>query len=152
MNHPRLLTRVLVGVTGVVLTSFAWITAADAIRSVAWSEAQRAADAAALAGAGTLLISPMDPAPAREAAMRFAGENPVVGRTPVLAPEDVEVDLEEGIVRVRVGVTVYRVPNAFAWALGAAEVSVTAVAAAEACAPRPGPGGCAVLKFLRLIE
>ena len=63
------------------------------------AEAQRAADSAALAGAGSLLVAP-DEARARSIALAFGNQNKVQGIPLQLLDEDVEVDVEALTVRV----------------------------------------------------
>lgn len=103
---------------------------------VARGEAQRAADAAAHAGAGHLQLVYGDENGARDAAVKFAGRNVVRGE-PVQIDwdEDIEVFLD-GEQRVRV--TVRRtsdwggpISTVFGGVLGFASVDVSAVAAAQ---------------------
>lgn len=144
------MTRVLLGLACLVVVCAAWMTVGIGIRSLASAQVQRAADAAALAGAGALLISPRNPEMAVAEAARFAKLNPVIGRIPHVRPDDVHVDTDSGSVRVHVRATIYAVPNALARFLGVEEVSVSAAATAEARAAnleRPLP-----LKRLKLIE
>lgn len=143
-------TRVLLGVACVVVVCGAWITVAIGIRTLATTQAQHAADAAALAGAGALLISPRDTARAKAEAIRFAKLNAVVGRAPRVRPADVAIDPDSGSVRVRVHATIYALPNALAWVLGVEEVSVSAVATAEGRAADFERG--LPLKMMRLVE
>lgn len=100
------------------------------------SEAQRAADAAALAGAGSLILTPGDDGLARSRAVQFAGLNVVHEAPVVLGPGDVDVDLDELKVTVRVHRTEERgnpIPTIFARVLNidAVDVSTRAVAKAE---------------------
>ncbi len=105
------------------------------IMFVARSEAQRAADAAAHAGAGYLLRAPADEEGARDEAIRAAGENLVRGSlVDVDRDLDIDVLLDEAKVRVRVHRTEGRgnpVGTLFAGVIGFHEVDVGAVAAAE---------------------
>jgi Flp pilus assembly protein TadG len=98
------------------------------------SEAQRAADAAALAGAGSLIVQPGDADRAHGVATEYGERNTVYGDLADLLAEDVDVDLAQG----RVTVTVSRlnsrgnsVPTWFARFFGANEVDVAARAVAE---------------------
>ena len=113
------------------------------------AEAQNAADAAALAGAAFLMANPDDEWGARATAIQFAQLNLVRGSTPELRPENVHVNLEEGVVRVKVRAKVLPLPPPIAW------LRVTAEAAAEAMAVPP-PGDPArrsrTPKMLRLID
>ena len=104
---------------------------------VARSEAQRAADAAAHAGAGYFLVAPNDGAGAREAAVSMAAANTVRGTAVTLDPAiDIDVDMSGNrrLVRVRVLRTEGSgggIPTLFARILGVPEVGVSASAAAE---------------------
>ncbi len=98
------------------------------------SEAQRAADSAALAGAGSLIVQPGDADRAHGVATQYGERNTVYGDLADLLAEDVDVDLAQG----RVTVTVSRlnsrgnsVPTWFARFFGADEVDVAARAVAE---------------------
>jgi hypothetical protein len=99
-------------------------------------EAQRVADAAALAGAAGFIEEPMNPEPrARELALEFAVQNSVRDEFMVLQDEDVVVDLGAR----RVSVTVRRAADRgnavgtwFARVFGVDEVDVGATATAEA--------------------
>jgi Flp pilus assembly protein TadG len=100
------------------------------------TEAQRAADASALAGAAALITDPDDSAgEATALAIEYGARNTVMDIPVVVLPEDVDVDLA----RARVTVTVRRisargtaVPTWFANVFGVSEVDVEARAAAEA--------------------
>ena len=105
---------------------------------VARSEAQRAADAAAHAGAGHFLLSPDDQNGARQTAVDFAALNTVRGTPVSLSPGN--IDIETGgasnrrLVRVRVLRTEESggaIPTLFARVLGFDRVGVSASAAAE---------------------
>ncbi|HUP01699.1 MAG TPA: Tad domain-containing protein [Gemmatimonadota bacterium] len=106
------------------------------------SEAQRAADSAALAGAGHLMFNPNDEAGARSQAEQYGESNDIQGQQIDIDPqEDVEVDLAEERVRVTVHRDEVRggpVATWFARVLGIDEVDVAAVAAAQL-----GPAGAA---------
>ncbi|HUP01720.1 MAG TPA: pilus assembly protein TadG-related protein [Gemmatimonadota bacterium] len=98
-------------------------------------EAQRAADAAALAGAGSLIVEPGNEDRARTVAIRYGNLNTVRDETAGVQPEDVVVDLDAD----QVTVTVYRteergsaVATWFANVFGVAAVDVAARATAEA--------------------
>lgn len=99
-------------------------------------EAQKAADAAALAGAASFIAAPRDGAAAAQAAAEVAGRNLVRNRPVALLPgQDLTVDAE----RERVTVTVRRlgargdgVSTFFARMFGVASVDVEASATAEA--------------------
>lgn len=97
------------------------------------SEAQRTADSAALAGAGALILAPGNEAVARATAIEYGTLNTIHGENAVVLPEDVEVDLEEEVVRVTVRRSAQRgnaIETWFARVFGVNEVDVSAVAAA----------------------
>jgi hypothetical protein len=102
------------------------------------NEAQRSADAAALAGASALVSFGNDPGVESEAiarAQEYAAENPVQGEPPSVEPTDVQVDLAEWRVTVTVHRTAERgnpVPTRLARVLGFESVDVTGRASAEA--------------------
>lgn len=98
-------------------------------------EAQRVADAAALAGAASFIEAPDNGARARDIAVQFAAANTVRDDAVALIDEDVEVD----VARHRVSVTVRRtaergaaIATWFARIFGVDEVDVAARATAEA--------------------
>lgn len=96
------------------------------------AEAQRAADAAALAGAGSLVAGP-DEERARAIAIEFGGQNRVQGDLVEVLDEDVEVDLDSMSVRVTVRRTASRgsaLATWFARAFGVEAVDVSALATA----------------------
>jgi hypothetical protein len=98
------------------------------------TEAQRTADLAALAGAGILIAQPSNSTLAKQTAIDFAGQNNVNGQAVVLQSQDIDVDLPNGLVRVRVDRSTARgnpVGTFFARALGINSVDVGAVAAAQ---------------------
>ena len=99
------------------------------------TEAQRAADASALAGAAALITDPDDALRAEAFAIDYGARNTVTDIPVVVLPEDVDVDLA----RARVTVTVRRradrgtaVNTWFARVFGVNQVDVEARAAAEA--------------------
>ncbi len=59
------------------------------------TESQRVADAAALAGAGSLITAPDDEARARQWALDYAAENTVLGTIADVRDEDVDVLVAE---------------------------------------------------------
>ena len=102
------------------------------------TEAQRTADAAALAGAGTFVGDPdltaEDEAVARATAIDIGGRNLVYGDSAEILPEDVEVDLEAGRVTVtvrRIGDRSNAIPTWFANVFGVGEADVAARATAQ---------------------
>lgn len=99
------------------------------------SEAQRAADAAALAGAGSLIHTPGDEDVARANAIDYGGRNVVQDEPVVLEAGDVDVDLAELEVTARVQRTEGRgnpIPTVFARVLNIDAVDVGARAVAKA--------------------
>jgi hypothetical protein len=99
------------------------------------TEAQRTADAAALAGASILLQDGTNEARARSTAIDFGARNRIRNEAPVVEPGDVDVELDRGLVRVRIYRTADRdsaIPNVFARAIGFPTSNVSAVAAAIA--------------------
>ena len=111
------------------------------------SEAQRAAEAGAHAGAGVLLNAPFDVPGARAQARTFAERNFVRGAGVELEDADIEVNLAEQLVRVRVnriGARGNPVATFFARVFGVNTVDVGAVAAAQSW---PGGGVSCMLPF-----
>ncbi|HET9581489.1 MAG TPA: Tad domain-containing protein [Gemmatimonadota bacterium] len=101
------------------------------------TEAQRTADAAALAGAGTFVmkgdLSAADEDIARAEAINIGERNLVYGDSAQILPEDVEVDLEQGRVTVtvrRIGDRGNAIPTWFANVFGTAQADVAARATA----------------------
>lgn len=106
------------------------------------SEAQRAADAAALAGAGVLVASGGDADAARTAAISTSMLNPVRGLAVAPDPADVDVLPDSQKVRVRVARTDGRgnaVATLFARVVGFGTVDVGGEAAAQAFAATAVP-------------
>jgi Flp pilus assembly protein TadG len=133
----------IVGLAGV-----AALTIDLGIMLTARSEAQRAAEAGAHAGAGALMFAPNDAEGARAQARIFAEMNSVHGTGVQLLDEDIEVVLSEQLVRVRVQASRARgtaIPTVFARILGIDDVQVDAVAAAQAW---PADGVNCVLPFI----
>ena len=102
------------------------------------TEAQRTADAAALAGAGTFVmkgdLDAADEDIARATAIDIGERNLVYGDSAEILPEDVVVDLERGRVTVnvrRVGDRDNAIPTWFANVFGVGEADVAARATAE---------------------
>jgi hypothetical protein len=91
------------------------------------TESQRAADAAALAGAGWLITAPTDSAGARDRAIDYAARNYVDRAPAVVQREDIDVNLDSSLVRVRVLNTAERgnpVQTLFARVFGVRDVDV----------------------------
>lgn len=102
------------------------------------TEAQRTADAAALAGAGTFVmkgdLSAADEDIARAEAIEIGELNLVYGDSAEILPEDVEVDLEQGRVTVtvrRIGDRGNAIPTWFANVFGTGQADVAARATAQ---------------------
>lgn len=98
------------------------------------SEAQRAAEAGAHAGAGVFLYAPGDEAAAREQAREYAERNMVRWDDVEVRDEDIDVELDQQLVRVRVHRTEARgnpVSTFFARVLGITSSDIGAVAAAQ---------------------
>jgi len=107
------------------------------------TESQRVADAAALAGAGSLITAPNDDARARQWAIDYAAQNTVLGTIADVRPEDVDVLLNEDKVRVRVYNVASRsnaIKTIFGRVLGWQSRDVSTVAAAEVVVA--GSGAC----------
>jgi hypothetical protein len=98
------------------------------------SEAQRAADAAAMAGAGSLIGEPDDAQRAEDFAIQFGESNNVSDQLASILPVDVDVDLGNKRVTVRVRRQADRgnaVDTWFANVFGVSEADVGAVASAQ---------------------
>ena len=140
LREERGAVLVVVAAAMLGLTSGVALAVDVGLMTTARVEAQRAADASALAGAGGLVQSPGNSDLARYLADAYASEN-IVRHVPVaLQPEDITVDLDE----LTVTVYVYRVEerdNAistfFARVFGVSHVDISAMATAEA-APAGG--------------
>lgn len=86
-------TVVFVTVALAALVAMAALAVDIGMLITARAEAQRAADGAALAGAGSLIYEPGDAARARSVAMMYAARNPVAGDSVAILASDVSVDL-----------------------------------------------------------
>jgi Flp pilus assembly protein TadG len=109
------------------------------------SEAQRAADAGAMAGAQSLIPEPTDADRAEDFAIEFGEKNNVFDELASIQPQDVDVDTEDGRVTVRVRREAARgnaVETWFANVFGVSDADVGAVATAQV---RPA-GGAACVK------
>lgn len=98
------------------------------------SEAQRAADAAALAGAGALITQPQNAARAHAVATTYGEQNLVREELVQMEPEDIAVDLAQGRVTAVVRREASRgnaVATWFAQVFGTTEINVNARAVAE---------------------
>lgn len=134
LRSERGATTVLIALTLIALTSVVALAVDIGMLLNARSEAQRTADSAALAGAGSLIVQPGDEPRARLIATQYGARNTVRDDPVVLLPEDIQVDLAFN----RVTVTVRRfgsrgtaVSTWFARVFGIDEVDVAARATAE---------------------
>ena len=138
----------LVALMMVVFLGIAAMAIDFGIWFVARSEAQRAAEAGAHAGASVLMLASGDEAGARLEAEAFAEMNTVRGVNPDVFPnQDIDVILDSQKVRVRVQRSAARsnpVPTLFARAMGIDQVDIDATAAAQAW---PGVATDCVLPF-----
>ncbi len=140
LRDSRGVSMVLVAITMVALLSATALAIDIGMLLNARTEAQRAADAAALAGAGSLITFPQTvfadaEAKAQNKAIEYGALNTVTDIPVTLLPEDVDVDLAQERVTVtvrRVGVRGTAVGTWFANVFGVSEVDVEARAAAEA--------------------
>jgi hypothetical protein len=126
---------VLVAISMVAVVSSAAIAIDIGLLVTARTESQRAAEAAALAGAGWLLQEPADAVGARARAKEFGLLNTVRGDGVVVLDEDIDVILDSSKVRVRVNNVRERgtaIPTFFARVFGVRNVNVRTLAAAWA--------------------
>jgi Flp pilus assembly protein TadG len=100
--NERGATIALVAVSMVALLGFAALAVDVGHLLNTRTESQRVADAAALAGAGYLLVDPDDSVGAVNEAIAFAARNSVNGAAVSLQAGDVDVDLDSMIVTARV--------------------------------------------------
>ncbi|MGB5673944.1 MAG: pilus assembly protein TadG-related protein, partial [Gemmatimonadota bacterium] len=131
---------VVVASSMLALTSVVALSIDVGLMTTARVEAQRAADAAALAGAGAFIGSPGNAALARQLATEFAAGNTVRSESVSVLEDDIVVDTDA----LTVSVFVYRnrergnaIPTFFAKVFGVDEVNIAAMATAEA-APAGG--------------
>ncbi len=99
------------------------------------TDSQKAADAAALAGAASFISEPNNPDRPRDWAIEYAAKNTVLGTAANVLAEDVDVLMDEKKVRVRVRNIAARanaIPTIFARVLGWDEMNVGTLAAAQA--------------------
>lgn len=119
----------------VALTSAVALAIDVGMMTVTRSEAQRVADAAAMAGAGALIQTPDNSAYARAQARETAGRNEIRGSQAQVLDQDVDVDLSTREVTVRVLRTAERgnpIGTFFARVFGVNTVDITADATAWA--------------------
>jgi hypothetical protein len=132
-NDQRGAVAVFMALGIAVFISIAALAVDMGMLMTARSEAQRTADGAALAGAGSLIYKPGDPAQARQWAKQYASQNQVRGGQIALRDQDIDVLLPDKV-RVRVLRTQnYGSPvsTLFARMFGVTNVDVATVAAAE---------------------
>lgn len=133
---------VLVVVAGsmLALTSVVALAIDVGLMTTARVEAQRAADAAALAGAGAFIVSPGNGGLARVLALEFAARNTVRSESVTLLEDDIVIDTDALTVSVFVRRNRERgdaIPTFFAKVFGVNDVNIAAMATAEA-APAGG--------------
>lgn len=144
------------GIALVALTMVALLAAVSLAVDVgmlvtARTEAQRVADASALAGAGILALEPDNEGGARTEAINFALQNSVRGTAAVVLPADVVVDLDSSTVAVTVRRTAARgnpLGTFFARVFGANTVDITAYAKAKAEPVGPTSGTNCLLPIM----
>ena len=124
-------TIVIIAAALVVFLGFIALSIDMGVLYSARTSAQRAADAAALAGAFTFVVDPTSPQPAtaQDHAVSVAGSNKVLGNPVSITTGDVTVDVANH--RVTVGVTVNQ-QTFFARVLGENTASIHVQAIAEA--------------------
>jgi len=126
---------VLVAISMLAVVSSAAIAIDIGLLLTARAESQRAAEAAALAGAGWLLQEPADEPGARARAKEYGLLNTVRGQGVLVLDEDIDVILDSSKVRVRVNNVRARgtaISTFFARAFGVRDVNVRTLAAAWA--------------------
>jgi Flp pilus assembly protein TadG len=134
LNNERGASAILVAITMTALLSAVALAVDVGMLLNSRSEAQRAADSAALAGAGSLLVDDDDADRARTTAIQYGGLNTVRKTVVTVLPEDVDVDLALGQVTARVRRTEDRgsaVTTWFANVFGVSEVDIAATATAQ---------------------
>lgn len=135
VGNERGAVLVLVAASMVVMLGFAALAVDVGNLMLVRTESQKAADAAALAAAGWLITAPTDSAGARDRAIAFAARNFVAGDSASVLREDIDVNLDSSLVRVRVLNTETRgnaIPTFFARILGVDEVDIGTTATAWA--------------------
>lgn len=119
----------------IALTSAVALAVDVGMLTVARTEAQSAADGAALAGASALIESPDNASYARALAIRYAGDNSIRGDAAAVLPGDINVDLAARTVSVDVIRSDDRgnaLGTYFARIFGVNTVDITATATARA--------------------
>ncbi|MGB5303992.1 MAG: pilus assembly protein TadG-related protein, partial [Gemmatimonadota bacterium] len=131
---------VVVASSMLALTSVVALAIDVGLMTTARVEAQRAADAAALAGAGAFISSPGNGGLARVLATEFAAGNTVRSESVTVLEDDIVIDTDALTVTVFVRRNRERgnaIPTFFAKVFGVDEVDIAAMATAEA-APAGG--------------
>lgn len=134
LNDERGTSAILVAITMTALLSAVALAVDVGMLLNSRSEAQRAADSAALAGAGSLIVDEDNEARARNTAIQYGSLNTVRKTAVTVLPEDVDVDLALGRVTARVRRTEDRgsaVATWFANVFGVSEVDIAATATAQ---------------------
>jgi Flp pilus assembly protein TadG len=135
LSDERGTSAILVAITMTALLSAVALAVDVGMLLNSRSEAQRAADSAALAGAGSLLVDDVpDETRARNTAIQYGGMNTVREDAVTVLPEDVDVDLALLQVTARVRRTEDRgsaVATWFANVFGVDEVDIAATATAQ---------------------
>jgi len=127
-------TVALIAVTMAALLGTAALAVDVGMLMNARTEAQRVADLASLAGAGVLVAQPGNASLAEQEAINFAAQNNVNGTATAIQSQDVDVDIPNGLVRVRVDRSTARgnpVPTFFAQVFGVNTVDIGAEGAAQ---------------------
>ncbi|MGD8494949.1 MAG: Tad domain-containing protein [Gemmatimonadales bacterium] len=144
----------LVALSMIALLSAVALAVDGGMLLTARTEAQRAADSGAIAGAQVLAVAPDDSIGAVQKAIEFAERNDIRRQGVTMQPEDVTVDLDLSRVYVNVRRIEARgnaVPTFFARIFGVHDVNVTASAAAEA-APAGNDSGAECLLPIMLPD
>ncbi len=142
LRDERGVTLAFVAIVMIVLLGMAALAIDVGMLYNAKGQAQNAADSGALAGAGSLLVTPNNSATAKSVAETFAEQHVIIKDQVVIFPDqDIQVDMVNGRVTVtarRIMARSNAVPTFFAKVLGIDLVDVEANATAEII-----PGGSA---------
>jgi Flp pilus assembly protein TadG len=134
MRNQRGAAMPFVALTTVAILGMTALAVDAGMLFTARGEAQRAADAAALAGAGALIMAPQNSTRAHTAATNYGEQNLVRDELVQMEAEDITIDLAQGRVTAVVRREASRgnaVTTWFARVLGTTEVDVDARAVAE---------------------
>lgn len=151
LRDERGAAMVLVALSMVALLSAVALAVDVGMMVTARTEAQRVADASALAGAGILAVEPENDGGARTEAISYALKNSVQGTPAVVLPGDVGVDLGASTVAVTVHRTTERgnaVGTFFARVFGVNDVDIRAYAKAWAEPVSPTSGTDCLLPIM----